>query len=75
MGKYLPFDFFVALDSQFSVREVVMLTYRESRGGQVQRARFMNQFSGKTSSSPLSLNRDVIGISGATLSAPPWPGA
>lgn len=69
VGKYLPFDFLVALDSQLAVKEVVVLTYRESRGGQVQRARFMNQFRGKTASSALSLNRDVIGISGATLSA------
>lgn len=69
IGKYLPFDFFVALDGQLAVKEVVVLAYRESRGGQVQRARFMSQFRGKTASSPLSLNRDVIGISGATLSA------
>jgi len=69
VGKYLPFDFLVALDEHLAVREVVVLTYREARGGQVQRARFTNQFRGKTRESPLSLNRDIVGISGATLSA------
>jgi hypothetical protein len=69
VGKHLPFDFLVAMDERLSVRDVVVLTYREARGGEVQRARFTGQFRGKTARSPLSLNRDIVGISGATLSA------
>jgi Na+-translocating ferredoxin:NAD+ oxidoreductase RnfG subunit len=69
VGKYLPFEFLVALDGELAVKEVVVLNYREARGGQVQRTRFTGQFGGKTASSPIDLNRDIIGISGATLSA------
>jgi len=51
------------------VKDVVVLTYRESRGGEVRRSRFLRQYRGKSAKSPVRLNRDVIGIAGATLSA------
>lgn len=69
VGKYLPFEFLVALDSSLRVKEIVVLTYRESRGGEVRRERFVRQYRGKDASDHVSLNRDIIGISGATLSA------
>lgn len=69
IGKYLPFEFVVALDAPGRVKDVVVLNYRESRGGEVRRERFISQYRGKTVTSPVRLNRDILGIAGATLSA------
>jgi hypothetical protein len=69
IGKYLPFEFLVALDENLHVKDIVVLNYRESRGGEVRRERFVRQYRGKDAADPVSLNRDIIGISGATLSA------
>jgi len=69
VGKYLPFEFLVALDGGGKVKDVVVLNYRETRGGEVRRERFIQQYRGKTADSPVRLNRDILGIAGATLSA------
>jgi thiamine biosynthesis lipoprotein len=69
MGKFRPFDFVVALDPNLKVKDIVVMNYRESRGGEVRRERFLRQYRGKSTASPVRLNRDVLGISGATLSA------
>jgi len=69
VGKFHPFEFLVGLDSTLRVRDIVVLNYRESRGGDVRRARFTRQFRGKSVESPVRLNRDILGISGATLSS------
>jgi hypothetical protein len=69
VGKYLPFEFLVGLDGSGQVKDVVVLNYREARGGEVKRERFTSQYRGKTVVSPVRLNRDILGIAGATLSA------
>ncbi len=69
VGKYAPFEFLVAMGPDLKVKDVIVLTYRESRGGEVRRSRFLRQYRGKSAKSPVRLNRDVIGIAGATLSA------
>lgn len=69
VGKYAPFEFLVAMGPDLKVTDVIVLTYRESRGGEVRRSRFLRQYRGKSAKSPVRLNRDVIGIAGATLSA------
>jgi len=69
LGKYRPFEFLVALGPDFKVKDIVVMNYRESRGGEVRRERFLRQYRGKSATSPVRLNRDVLGISGATLSA------
>lgn len=48
------------------VQSVEVITYRESRGGQVQSNRFTNQYQNKTINS--NLIKEVDSISGATLS-------
>lgn len=68
IGKYSPFEFLVAMGPDLKVKDVIVLTYRESRGGEVRRNRFLRQYRGKSADSPVRLNRDVIGIAGATLS-------
>jgi thiamine biosynthesis lipoprotein len=68
IGKFKPFRFIVGTEPDGSVRRVAVLVYRESRGGEVAHRRFLTQYSGKTAADPIHLNRDIINISGATMS-------
>jgi Na+-translocating ferredoxin:NAD+ oxidoreductase RnfG subunit len=68
-GKYRPITLFVGVTPEFKVRDVAVMVYRESRGGEVKRKRFLNQFKGKTSTDPLRVHRDIIHITGATISS------
>ncbi len=68
IGKFKYITFIVSVEPDGSARRVAVLVYRESRGGEVARRRFLVQYDGKTIRAPLSMNRDIINISGATMS-------
>jgi len=68
IGKFRPITFMVGIDRQFAVLGAAVLVYRESRGGQVRQPRFLRQYTGKDLGDPIRINRDIINISGATLS-------
>ena len=68
IGKYRPITFMVGVTRDFRIKDVAVLVYRESRGGEVRRARFLRQYRGKRTSDPVRINRDIINITGATLS-------
>jgi Na+-translocating ferredoxin:NAD+ oxidoreductase RnfG subunit len=69
VGKHLLIDYAVAVEADGRVRKVEILNYRESYGGEVQQAGWLQQFAGKTNSSELKVNGDIRNISGATLSS------
>ena len=68
VGKYRPITFMVGVTPELAVRDVAVLVYRESRGGEVRRRRFLDQYRGKRARDPIATNRDIINISGATIS-------
>lgn len=68
IGKYRYITFHVAVDPDLSVRRVAVLVFRESRGAEVHRRRFLAQYGGKDATDPIGINRDIINITGATLS-------
>lgn len=68
IGKFRPITFIVGIEPHFAVRGAAILIYRESRGGQVRQPRFLRQYVGKDSRDPIRINRDIVNISGATLS-------
>lgn len=68
VGKYKPITFMVGVTPQLAVRDVAVMVYRESHGGDVKRKRFLDQYRGKTADDPIDSNRDIINISGATIS-------
>src|SRR5262249_8596283 len=68
IGKVNPFTLIVAATPEFKVREVAVMVYREPRGGEITQKRFLAQYKGKGASDPILLDRDIVGISGATLS-------
>lgn len=67
-GKYRPITMLIGLDTAFRVAGVRILVYREPRGGEVARQYFLRQYRGKGVGDPIRLNRDIINISGATIS-------
>lgn len=69
LGKHEMITYAVGLTSNGMVKQIEILEYNESYGGQVRDASWRQQFVGKTVQSPLALNKDIRNISGATLSS------
>jgi len=67
-GKYRPITFIAGIDTTLRVADVRVLIYRESRGGEVRHTRFLKQYRGKSLENPIRINRDIINITGATIS-------
>ncbi|HBP90629.1 MAG: FMN-binding protein [Nitrospira sp.] len=68
IGKHKPMTYMVGVDPEGEVTNVEILVYRESRGSEVRKKRFNYQYQGKTPYDPIRINRDIINISGATMS-------
>jgi FMN-binding domain len=68
IGKHEFINYAVALDASGTVRQLEILDYHESYGGEVHLPAWRRQFVGKRHGSPLHLNGDIKNISGATLS-------
>ena len=68
-GKYYPITFIVGLRPDGRVREVAIMVYRERRGDAVQRRRFLDQFIDKGADDALMVNRDIVHLTGATVSS------
>ncbi len=68
-GKHYPITFIVALSPQASVEQVAVMVYREKRGDGVKRQRFLNQFRDKAAADRIEINRDIVHITGSTISS------
>lgn len=68
VGKFELISYAVAVGVDGAVRQVEILSYRESHGGEVRLPAWRQQFVGKTAAAPLHAGDDIANISGATLS-------
>ena len=68
IGKHKPMTYMVGVDAHGRVSNVELLVFREARGSEVRTKRFNAQYEGKTVSDPIRINKDIINISGATMS-------
>src|ERR1043166_111416 len=68
VGKHEFITYAVGLNANGSVKQIEVMDYRETYGGEIRNENWRVQFVGKTSQSPLKLDRDIKNISGATLS-------
>ncbi len=68
IGKHKHMTYMVGVDSRGACTDVELLVFRESRGSDVGRKRFNAQYEGKTVFDPIRINKDIINISGATMS-------
>jgi len=68
-SKVEKFSYMVIFNQNGVILAVSILQYRENYGGEISSKRFLRQFVGKTNGKQMSLNQDIDGISGATISA------
>jgi len=68
IGKFELITYAVGIGVDGAVKQVEVLSYRESHGHEIRLPAWRKQFIGKTSTSPLKVGEDIANISGATLS-------
>ena len=68
VGKHEFITYAAGLNPDGSVKQIEIMDYRETYGGQIRDQKWRAQFVGKNSKSTLKLDSDVKNISGATLS-------
>jgi hypothetical protein len=68
IGKFERITYAVALGPDAVIRDVEILSYRESHGQEIMLAAWRRQFVGKSAAAPLEVGKDIASISGATLS-------
>lgn len=68
IGKFERITYAVGMEPDGRVRQVEVLSYRESHGHEIRLPAWRKQFVGKTAAAPLQVGEDIANISGATLS-------
>ena len=68
VGKFELISYAVGIGLDGAVRQIEVLSYRESHGGEIRLPAWRRQFVGKTAASTLRVGDDIANISGATLS-------
>jgi hypothetical protein len=68
IGKHKAITYMVGVDPKGQVLNIEVLVYREAKGVEVRTKRFNAQYEGKTVFDPIRINRDIINITGATMS-------
>ena len=68
VGKFELIGYAVGLGPDGVVRQVEILSYRESHGGEIRLPAWRRQFVGKGAGAALRVGEDIANISGATLS-------
>jgi Na+-translocating ferredoxin:NAD+ oxidoreductase RnfG subunit len=68
VGKHEYITYAAGLNPDGTVKQIEIMTYRESYGYEIRNADWRAQFVGKNSPAPLKLDKDIKNISGATLS-------
>lgn len=69
VGKHETITYAVGINRDGSVKQIEILEYRETYGSEVRDVAWRKQFVGKTLEAPLKLNKDIVNITGATLSS------
>jgi len=63
------FDYLVLFDKDLIIIKAKVLIYREDYGGEIGSKRWLKQFIGKTKDDMMVYEKDIMAISGATISA------
>ena len=69
IGKHEFITYAVGLTEDGAVKQIEVMDYRETYGGQVREEKWRAQFTGKKHGAKLKLDDDIQNISGATLSS------
>jgi FMN-binding domain len=69
VGQTLPIDFAVGVRPDRTLQDLQVMVYREPYGKEINQARFRAQFRGRNLGEPLTVNKDIAAVSGATISS------
>ncbi len=69
LGKWGPMQFIIFMNTKGVVTSVEVLSHTEKKGQPVARRSFLSRFEGKSGKDKVQLDKDINGISGATISA------
>lgn len=67
-GKYRPITMMVGVAPDYTVKGVEVMVYREDRGEEVRYDRFLQQYRDKGTGAPIRTHRDIMNVTGATIS-------
>lgn len=67
-GKHELITYALAINPDGSVKQVEILEYRETRGDEIRDLAWRKQFVNKKADNDLKLGKDILNISGATIS-------
>lgn len=68
-SKTDEFDYLILLNKELIIAKTKVLIYREDYGGEIGSKRWLKQFIGLKSKEKVTYEKDIIPISGATISA------
>lgn len=68
-GKWGPIKFIIRLSPRGEIEGVLVMKYTETRGRPIASRNFLKQFFDKGINDPLQLDKDIQGVSGATVSS------
>ena len=68
IGKHENIDLAIGITHDGKVKDIEILTYRETYGGEIRNPKWLAQFFGKDYKEHLKLDKQIKNISGATLS-------
>ncbi len=68
IGKFELISYAVGMAADGGIKQIEILSYRESHGHEIRLPAWRRQFVGKGAASPLRVGDDIANISGATLS-------
>jgi len=68
-GKWGPVTYCITMMMDGSIKSVKVLSFEEQRGRPIARLSYMNQYRKKNAGSDLEVGKDIIGITGATISS------
>lgn len=69
IGESQPITFAVGVSPDGALQDIQVMVYREPQGEAIQERRFRRQFVGKRAKDPITLDKDIDAISGATISS------
>jgi len=69
VGQALPITFAVGVRADGTLQDLQVMVYREPQGKEINEGRFRAQFRGKAIGDPLTVEKDITAISGATISS------
>ena len=69
LGKHEFITYAAGVTAEAKIKTIEIMEYRETYGQQVRKEEWRKQFIGKDVKSPLKVEKDIVNLSGATLSS------